>query len=139
MKMQRGHIKKLFILKAKYATASASATVVDYGLWFLLKSTLLGPVTAHFIAYPIGVLTNFALQKRYIFNLQRKLRTTFLMAMGISAIGWGAGTLMMYFFIKIPFFAATPILAKLLVNCLLFFYNFYLKRYAFEKRFIEVD
>jgi putative flippase GtrA len=139
MKFSLEHIKKLFILKARYAAASGSATVVDYGLWFLLKNTLLDPVTAHFISYPVGVLTNFALQKRYIFNLQRKLRTTFLMAMTISAFGWGLGTLIMYFLVKWPFFAATPVLAKMLVNVLLFFYNFYLKRYAFEKRFFEVD
>ena len=139
MKLPLEHIKKLFLLKAKYATASCTATVVDYDLWFLLKNTLFDPVTAHFIAYPIGVLTNFALQKRYIFNLHRKLRTTVLMAMTISAIGWGLGTLIMYFLVKIPFFAATPVLAKMLVNGLLFFYNFYFKRFAFEKRFFEVD
>jgi len=133
------HIRKLLLLKVRYATASATATVVDYALWFLLVGMGTAATLAHFISYPVGVLLNFYFQRKYIFNLRRKLRNTFLMAMTISAIGWWAGTALIALLLEIPFFAATPILAKLLVNAMLFFYNFYMKRYAFEKRFVEVD
>ncbi len=132
-------IQKLLLLKVRYATASASATVVDYALWFLLTGLGTTATLAHFISYPVGVLLNFYFQRKYIFSLRRKLRHTFLMAMSISAIGWWAGTALIALLLQVPFFAATPILAKLLVNCVLFLYNFYLKRFAFEKRFVEVD
>lgn len=133
------HIRKLLLLKVRYATASATATVVDYALWFLLVGTGTTATLAHFISYPVGVLLNFYLQRKYIFNLRRKLRHTFLMAMTISAIGWWTGTALIALLLKIPFFAGIPILAKLLVNAVLFLYNFYMKRFAFEKRFVEVD
>ena len=133
------HIRKLLLLKFRYATASATATVVDYALWFLLVALGTAATLAHFISYPVGVLLNFYLQRKYIFSLRRRLRNTFLMAMTISAIGWWAGTALIALLLKIPFFAATPVLAKLLVNAVLFLYNFYMKRFAFEKRFLEVD
>lgn len=133
------HIKKLLALKLRYATASAVATVVDYALWFLLVAMGSAATLAHFISYPVGVLLNFYLQRKYIFNLRRKLRHTFLLAMTISAIGWWAGTALMALLMHVPLFASTPVMAKLLVNGLLFLYNFYLKRFAFEKRFVGVD
>jgi putative flippase GtrA len=132
-------IQKLLLLKAKYAAAGGIATAVDYGLWFLLKYTLFDPVMSHFISYPISVVVNFVLQKRYIFTMKRKLATTFLLAMSVSAIGWGFGTALMFLLLKISFFDGTPVLAKIAVSVVLFFYNFYGKRYVFEKRIFAVD
>lgn len=132
-------IKSLFLLKAKFLTASIVATGFDYALWLLLKSTFFGPVAAHAISYPLAVLLNFLLQKQYIFKMRRKPSTAFAIAMLFSASGWGLGTAMLYLLVKISSFAQTPVYAKLLVTFVLFFYNFFLKRFAFEKRFFFVE
>ena len=128
-------MRNLLRLKARFFTSSIIATGVDYALFLLLDRTIFGPVMAHAISYPIAVLVNYFLQKQFIFEMRRKPGVAFAIAMALSAIGWGIGTALMYLLVKIPFFADTPVLAKLLVTGVLFFYNFYGKRYAFEKRF----
>lgn len=135
MRFSTSHLRKLLRLQAKFFTSSILATGVDYALFFLLDWVFFGPVAAHAISYPIAVLVNYFLQKQFIFEMRRKPGTAFAMAMALSAAGWGIGTALLFFLVKIPLFATAPVLAKLLVTGLLFFYNFYGKRFAFEKRF----
>ncbi len=122
------------MLQAKFFTSSVIATAVDYALFFLLDWTIFDPVTAHAISYPIAVVFNFYLQKRFIFNLKRSTRAAFAISMMFSAIGWGLGVAMMFLLVKIPVLATWPVLAKIIVTGVLFFFNFYTKRYAFEGR-----
>ncbi|MEK7253608.1 MAG: GtrA family protein [Bacteroidota bacterium] len=136
--MSLQQVKNLLLLKVKYASASAIATSVDYGLYLLLVYAWLGEeqkTWANFIAYPIGVLVNFGLQKGYVFDMKRRLSTTFIFAMLVSAGGWVLNTVFFFGLMKIPFFNLYHVLGKLLVNAVVFFYNFYGKRYVFEKRF----
>ncbi len=134
MRFSIAHIKELSFSQAKFLTSSIIATGVDYALFFLLDWLFFGPVTAHAISYPIAVVVNFYLQKRFIFDLKRSLRSAFAISMIFSAIGWGLGVAMMYFLVKIPLFSSHPVLAKIIVTGILFFFNFFTKRYAFEKR-----
>lgn len=132
-------LKKLFFLKVKYATASATATTVDYILYFILFNIFGLPKTlSNFISYPVGVVVNFALQKKYIFSMTRGLKTTFGLAMLVSAGGWAMNATIFYFLMEIPFFqtGGWHWVAKIIVNGIIFFYNFYGKRYVFEKRFL---
>ena len=71
--------------------------------------------------------------------MKRGLRKTFLLAMLVSAGGWAMNATLFGFFMGIPFLNKYHWFAKILVNGIIFFYNFYGKRYVFEKRFIEVD
>ncbi len=128
------NINKNSLLQAKFFTSSVIATAVDYALFFLLDWTIFDPVTAHAISYPIAVVFNFYLQKRFIFNLKRSTRAAFAISMMFSAIGWGLGVAMMFLLVKIPVLATWPVLAKIIVTGVLFFFNFYTKRYAFEGR-----
>ena len=131
-------IKKLFFLKVKYAAASATATSVDYAFYFLLFHIFGLPKTlSNFISYPIGVVVNFMFQKRYIFSMTRKLKTTFGLAMLVSAGGWAMNATIFYYLMKIHFFQTSGWhwAAKFIVNGIIFLYNFYGKRYVFEKRF----
>ena len=89
---------------------------------------------AHTISYPIAVLVNFYLQKRFIFDLKRKVHSAFIISMIFSVIGWGLGVGMMVVLVKLPVLRDWPILAKFIVTGVLFFFNFYTKRYAFEGR-----
>lgn len=133
------NINKNSLLQAKFFTSSIIATAVDYALFFLLDWTIFDPVTAHAISYPIAVVFNFYLQKRFIFNLKRSTRAAFAISMMFSAIGWGLGVAMMFLLVKIPVLATWPVLAKIIVTGVLFFFNFYTKRYAFEGRVFERD
>lgn len=115
--------------QTKFLTSSVVATGVDYTLFLLLDWLWLAPVAAHTLSYPIAVLCNFYLQKRFIFDLNRPLKTAFGMSMLFSAIGWGLGVALMAGLIRL---GVQPILAKVLTTVLLFFFNFYTKRFAFE-------
>ncbi len=139
MKSFLQNLKKNTLAQAKFFTSSVIATGVDYALFFLLAWTIFDPVTAHAISYPIAVVLNFYLQKRFIFNQKRSTRQAFAISMIFSAIGWGLGVAMMFFLVKIPVFGQWPVLAKIIVTGILFFFNFYTKRYAFEGRFFEAD
>ncbi len=133
------NIKKNSLLQAKFFTSSVIATAVDYALFFLLAWTIFDPVTAHAISYPIAVVFNFYLQKRFIFNLKRSTRAAFVISMMFSTIGWGLGVAMMFLLVKIPVLGQWPVLAKIIVTGVLFFFNFYTKRYAFEGRIFKAD
>lgn len=138
MKFSISELKKLFILKAKYATASATATGFDYLLYFVFFHFFgLSKTASNFISYPVGVVVNFGLQKRYIFSMTRGLKTTFGLAMLVSAGGWAMNATIFFLLMKIPFFQSGGWhwVAKIIVNAIIFFYNFYGKRYVFEKKF----
>lgn len=136
MKSVIGHIQKNAAAQAKFFTSSVLATAVDYALFFLLDWTVFDPVMAHTISYPVAVVVNFYLQKRFIFNLKRSTRSAFVISMVFSGIGWGLGVAMMIMLLKIPVLESIPVLAKILVTGVLFFFNFYTKRFAFERRIL---
>ncbi len=130
--------KEKAVSQAKFLTSSVIATGVDYALYLLLNWLWFDAVMSHTISYPIAVVVNFYLQKRFIFDLKRKTHQAFLISMLFSVIGWGLGVGMMVLLVKLPVLSDWPILAKLIVTGMLFFFNFYTKRYAFEGRKTQV-
>lgn len=116
-------------------SASLIATAVDYSIYGILSWQGLSPVMAHIPSFSVGMVTNFLLQKRYVFTLQRKTSTAFLMAVLVSIGGLFLSTVLIAGLIRLDFFHEYHFLAKVLASGLVFFYNFYLKRYVFEKRF----
>jgi putative flippase GtrA len=127
----------LLLAQVKFLSSSVVATGVDYGLFFLLYKTGFDPLAAHVISYPIAVVANFYLQKQFIFKLRRSAGAAFAISMVFSAIGWGLGTGLLFLFLKLPLLTDWPVLAKVLVTGLLFFFNFYTKQFAFERRFFS--
>ena len=132
-------LRKLFLLKAKFALTSSVATLVDYLLYLALVYTILPPVHSNIISASCGMVLNFFLQKRFVFDLQRKLSTAFIMAVTVSIGGIILGTTIIYFLTKMDFFQQHQYITKLMATGIVFFYNFYLKRFVFEKRFFSVD
>lgn len=130
-------IKKLFLLKAKFATTGAVATSLDVGLFLLLVDMGgLPRVTANIISYSCSVIANFLLQKRFVFELRRPAWNAFLLSILVSVGGLILNTFFVWAFSQTPWIGVYPIVPKLLATGLVFFYNFYLKRYVFEKKFL---
>ena len=139
MKFSLQQLKKLFLLKTKYATASLVATAVEYSLYAFFKYLGLSKQMAQICSYTCGMILNFILQKRFVFDLKRSLTSAFLLAMLVSIGGMGLNFLIFTSLLQIPFFNEYDYLAKIGATGVVFFYNFYLKRYVFEKRFFSVD
>ncbi len=120
--------------KLKFALTSSVATLVDYILYVLLSIYLFPPVTSNIISQGTGMIINFILQKRYVFILQRKVNAAFILSITFSLIGIGIGSMLVWFLTRYEFFLENPYITKIIVTGIIFFYNFYTKRFAFEKR-----
>ena len=132
----REQLKKLFVMKSKFAASSGVATLVDMGLFALLAKITSIPVEViNIITSLVGMVVNFVLQKKYIFQLNRKVRTAFILSLVVSLGGILISTSIIYGLKTISIFQTYPILAKLIATGVVFFYNFYLKRFSFEKKF----
>ena len=127
-------VRGFLLPKVKFASTSSIATALDYGLYLILVYSGVPKVGSNLISASCGFLVNFMLQRRFIFELQRRVRTTFLLSMSFSIVGIGISTLFIYFLNTIPFFDQHQYITKLLVIGIMFFYNFYTKRFAFEKK-----
>jgi len=139
MKEFLAKLRKLFLLKAKFAMTSSVATLLDYSLYLLLVYTVLKPVPSNIISASCGMIANFFLQKRFVFVMQRKFHAAFLLAILVSLGGIALGTAIIWGLNHFAFFQTHQYLTKLCATGLVFFYNFYLKRFAFEKRFLSFD
>lgn len=139
MKKWLEQLKKLFFLKLRYAASGLVATSVDYTIYMVLVNRVFSPVVSNVISYSISAVVNFLLQKRFVFTLQRKASTAFVLSLMVSLGGLLLSTTIIYYLSQIEFFAARQYLTKLITTGIVFFYNFYLKRYVFEKRFLSVD
>lgn len=128
--------RQLVMMKAKYATASAIATAVDYTLYLMLVDRVFSPAPSNVISYTCGVLVNFVLQRFFVFELQRRAFHAFLLAMLVSLGGMAISTGIVAGLSMLAFFAQHQFITKLCATGIVFFYNFYFKRYVFEKRFV---
>lgn len=128
-------IKNFIIPKLKFAATSLVATLLDYILYLILVTWVLMTSTiSNIISASCGMLINFLLQKKYVFMLKRNLYLTFTMSIAFSFIGIGLGTTIIYYLTQVKFFAENQPITKLIVTGVIFFYNFYTKRFAFEKK-----
>jgi len=132
-------IKKVYTLyeqKLKFALASFIATLTDYLLYLLFTLLFLfAPVPSNIVSSFCGMLVNFLLHKKMVFSLQRKAHHAFLLSVLVSVGGIGLGTTIIYLLTQYPFFTQHQYITKLIATGIVFFYNFYFKRFAFEKRF----
>ena len=120
--------------KLKFASTSAVATVVDYTIFLTLSTNYLSPLVANLISYSCGMLTNFFLQKRFIFTLKRKWHNAFILSIGFSMFGLVLNTFIVALLSRYEFFYSYQIITKVIASGVVFFYNYYSKRLAFEKK-----
>ena len=130
------NIVNLFKMKVKFAMSSSVATLVDYVLYQLLVKYLFSPVVSNLISATVGMIINFFLQKKYIFELNRSVKVAFIISLLVSVGGIGISTGIIHFLNKSEILAGNQYIIKAMATGTVFFYNFYMKRFAFEKRFI---
>ncbi|MEM1327272.1 MAG: GtrA family protein [Bacteroidota bacterium] len=129
--------QSLILLKFRFLGTSIIATGIDIGLYLLLYYQFgCSILVAQSIAYPIAVLAKFFLEKYFVFDSNRKVQHTFFLAMLVSGIGYVLSLILVYFLNEIAFLHTYQLLLKLIEKGILFFYNFYFKRFAFEKKFL---
>ena len=127
---------ELIKLKVQFGFASLLATGIDYSLFMGLVFIEIDAVKAHYFSASTGMLVNFLVQNKYVFLRERGLLPTFLLSILVSIIGILLGGFLMGWIQSYDFWSSHLYLAKLLITGLVFFYNFYLKRFVFEKRFL---
>ncbi|MEM9885420.1 MAG: GtrA family protein [Bacteroidota bacterium] len=129
--------KELFRLKAKFLVTSVIATAIDIGLYLVLYHQFgLSEVAAQSIAYPIAVLCKFFLEKYFVFASNRKAGQTFALAMMVSGFGYILSLGLVYLLSLNSWLQEHQLILKLIEKSILFLYNFYFKRFAFEKKFV---
>ncbi len=136
--MTKEDIRKFILPKVKFASTSFTATVVDYTLYLSLVYSGFPKVYSNIVSAGCGFLVNFFLQKRFIFTLKRKATTTFLISITFSLLGIGISTVLIYLLSKNSFLNSHQYITKLLVTGIMFFYNYYTKRFAFEKKISDL-
>lgn len=124
------------MMKVKFAMSSSLATLVDYVLYQVLVRYFFSPVASNLISATVGMVINFFLQKKYIFELKRSVNIAFIISLFVSVGGIGISTIIIHFLNNSEMLSGNQYIIKAIATGTVFFYNFYLKRFAFEKRII---
>lgn len=128
-------LKQLLYPKLKFGVGSVISTGVDYSIFFLLLKTAALPIAwIQVVAQSCGMLSNFLLQRNFIFSKERTIGASFLWSVSFSLISIVLASTLVHYLYMVPFFFEHPILMKIGVTILFFFFNFYTKQFAFEKK-----
>tara|TARA_Y100000385_G_scaffold274249_1_gene317119 strand:- start:20728 stop:21123 length:396 start_codon:yes stop_codon:yes gene_type:complete len=119
---------------AKFGASSVVATGADILLFTFVFTQFLPVFESEILSGFIGMLINFVLQKRFVFHLQRNQYLAFFMSVGFSLFGLFLGGFLIQSLVKIELLATYLILPKLILTGFKFFFNYYTKRWVFEKK-----
>lgn len=79
----------------------------------------------------MGMVVNFVLQRRFVFNVTRGLKISFILSLLFSIGGIFLGAGIIYLLTELAFFIAYPLIAKIIAMGVVFFYNYETKKIAF--------
>ncbi len=129
-------IQKYILPKLKFGLGSLISTGVDYGIFFGLLWTNLGLHVSiiQVISLSIGITTNFIIQRNFIFRKERSLMASMGWSLSFSITSVILSGFLVKWLYSYLFFQEYPLLMKLLVTGLFFFFNYYTKQYSFEKK-----
>ena len=120
--------------KLPFALTGLVATGINYGLYLLLVDRYLPPLPATVLAYSSSVVLNFFLQRYFVFELRRSLRSAFALSMLVSLGGLLLDAAIVFGLHYFPLLGDREWLIKLVATGVVFFYNYYGKRRVFEGR-----
>lgn len=120
--------------KIPFFLSGLVATGVNYGMYLFLVDRYLHFQAATVVAYSSSVLLNFVLQRYFVFELRRSVRSAFGLSMLVSLGGLLLDSFLIYVLHHWIIVSEQEWIIKGLVTGLVFFYNYYLKRLVFEGR-----
>lgn len=126
-------LKVLMLSMGKFATTSLLGTGLDFLTFTFIFRLIMPLFWAEIAAAFIGMIVNFFMQKRFVFQLNRKAETAFILSVAVSFVLMFAGAFAITNLVKIEFFAMYPLVAKITVMGAKFVFNFFSKRWIFEK------
>lgn len=118
--------------KLPFALTGLVATGINYGLYLVLVDRYLTPLPATLIAYSSSVVLNFFLQRYFVFELKRSLRSAFALSMLVSLGGLLLDAAIVYGLHHFPILGDREWVIKGVATGVVFFYNYYGKRRVFE-------
>lgn len=130
---------KFFQRVVKFGLASGIATAVDFLLFRFVFYAIMPLFYAEVLASFVGMIINFFLQKKFVFDLKRKAYVAFGLSIGTSIIVMLIGGWVITQLIKIEFLAENISAAKIIVIGMKFGMNFFIKQWVFEKRLSTKD
>lgn len=120
--------------KLRFGLTSTMATAIDHILFVFLVHIGLIPGLSNLLSQGSGIVVNFILQKEFIFKVKRKIWMAFMLSLGFSLLGLMLGSMIVHATTFIPVVSKVPYLGKIIGTGIIFFYNYFTKRFAFEKR-----
>lgn len=138
--------------KIKFGIASIVSTLIDYATFNLFFYLVLNPdkiieidlffwqiklndsLQANIISYGIGIIVKYIIIKEFVFSLQRSKMAAFWLSILFSLIGLVLRTIALNLLNYIAFLEANQYITMIIAIGLVFFYNYYTKRYAFERK-----
>lgn len=114
----------------KFFSTSLVASSIDFLIYILLVS-IIPPVLSHFISATCGMIVNFILQRKWVFNATRKVGTSFILSLIFSIGGIFLGGIIIYLLMWFSFFEQNPVFTKLIAMGIVFIYNYETKKIAF--------
>jgi putative flippase GtrA len=127
---------QLLKVQLRFAMTGAFATGIDYVIYLTLVNRVFSPVISNLISYPCGALINFLLHRKFVFHMTGSTSATLALSFLVSLGGMGLSTGLIYLLTQMDFFATHQPITKLLSAGVVFFYNFFLKRFVFERKFV---
>ena len=122
----------------KFFGTSVIATSVD----LLLYSGLvffLSPAVSNIISAGVGLVINFTLQHKFVFNPGNPVFKAFVLSLVFSLCGLAFGTVLIYLFTSFTFLKEIPIIAKIITTGIIFFYTYFTRKFAFGHQEGKVD
>lgn len=139
MRISLDKLLRFFFLQLRFAASGFVATLVDYGIYLSLVHRVLPPVPSNIIAYTASVLVNFMLHRKFVFKMQRPGYQAFIGSMAVSAGGMAISSTIIFLLSTNPYLNEHQFITKLISTSIVFFYNFFFKRFVFEKRMFGVE
>ena len=118
---------------AKFFGSSVIATGTDFILYTALIQVIC-PTAANAVSASAGMIVNFTLQYIFVFNPTNPLVKSFLLSALFSLMGVVFGTTLIYVFTNMTFLEQMPIFAKVITTGVIFFYNYFTRKFAFGDR-----
>lgn len=114
----------------RFFGTSVIATSLDFTLYTVLI-LFFSPTVSNLISATAGLLTNFFLQKNYVFNPRNRWYTSLVLSVVFSVVGLGIGTGLIYLMTNFTVLSRQPLIAKVISTATIFFYNYFTKKIAF--------